>query len=272
MDNFNTPKETVDNLINIWEAKVKKTFLASLILGILAGAYIWFWAQIATVVATWTSDILWFWLTKLLMWAVFSVALMLVIIAWWELFTGNVLIIQAKYKKRATWGQLSKNLVIIYIANFIWAMFIVLLVYYAHLWSSSDNNLGITALKIANYKVNIDFIPALIRWILANWLVCLAVVMAISAKDITWKIFGIFFPIMTFVAAWFEHSIANMYFIPMWLMLKNQSALVVSSWLDISNLTWFNFVYWNLVPVTIGNIIGWAIFVWLFYTITYSKN
>ena len=272
MDNFNTPKETVDNLISIWEAKVNKTFISSLILGILAGAYIWFWAQVATVVATWTPDILGFWLTKLLMWAVFSVALILVIIAWGELFTGNILIIQAKYKRKVTWNQLWKNLIIIYCANFIGALFVAYLIYKANLWTSSDSHLGMTALKIANDKVNIEFIPALIRWIFANWLVCLGVVLAISAKDVIWKIFGIIFPVMTFVACGFEHSIANMYFIPMWLFLKNQSALVVSSWLDITNLTWYNFFVWNLFPVTIGNIIGWAIFVWLFYTITYSKN
>ena len=272
MNNYNTPKETIEELILIWEQKVNKPIIATLILSFLAWAYIWFWAQIATVVWTWSQDILWFGLTKILMWWVFSVALMMVIIAWAELFTWNNLIVNALMQKKVTWKQLWKNWIIVFFANFIWAVFIAFLVYKANLWTMSDNNLWLTALKIANDKVNLDFIEALTRWILCNWLVCLAVVMAISAKDTVWKIFWIFFPIMTFVACWFEHSIANMFFIPMWIFLKEQSILILNSWLDLSNLTWINFVSSNLIPVTIWNIIWWSIFVWMLYSLAYIKK
>ncbi len=272
MDNFYSQKETFEKLVDIWERKANKKLIDVLILGFLAGAYIWFGWQVATVVATGTSDLMWFWVTKMLMWWVFSIALMLVIIDWAELFTGNHLMIKAKMKWRISWNSMFKNWWIVYVTNFIWALFVAILIYYAWLWTLSGDHLWITALKIANDKVNIDFTAAFIRWILCNWLVCLAIYIAISSKDIVWKIFGIFFPIMTFVACSFEHSIANMFFIPMGLLLKNQTALVASSWLDLTNLTWYHFFYSNLLPVTLWNIIWWAVFVWFLYYLVNRKN
>lgn len=271
MDNFYSQKETFEKMVEIWEKKANKHIYDVLILWFLAWAYIWFGWQVATVVATWTMDVLGYWMTKLLMWAVFSIALMLVIIDWAELFTGNHLMIQAKMKGKILWSTMIKNWTIVYIANLIWAIFVAILIYYAGLWSLSDNNLWITALKIANDKVSLWFTEAFIRWILANWLVCLAIYIAISSKDIVGKIFGIFFPIMTFVACWFEHSIANMFFVPMWIFIKNQQVVVNASWLDVSNITWYNLFYSNLLPVTIWNIIWWALFVWFLYYMVNRK-
>lgn len=272
MNNFNTPQETVEAIVKKWIVKVNLPILYTILLWILAGAYIWFWAQIWTVVATWTSDFLGYGMTKLLVWSVFSVWLMLVVIAWAELFTGNNLIIKAVLKNKVTWWQLWKNLWIVYFSNFIWALLLVFLIYYSDLWQSSDSQVWVTAIKIANAKVNLEFFPALIRWLLCNWLVCLAIVLAVASRDIISKIFAIFFPIMIFVASGYEHSIANMYYIPMWILLKWQEAVVNSAWLDLINLTWWNFIFSNLVPVTIWNIIWWMLFVWIFYTVVYLKK
>ncbi|MDP2090571.1 MAG: formate/nitrite transporter family protein [Candidatus Gracilibacteria bacterium] len=271
MDNFYSQKETFEKMVEIGEKKANKHIYDVLILGFLAGAYIGFGGQVATVVATGTMDVLGYGMTKLLMGAVFSIALMLVIIDGAELFTGNHLMIQAKMKGKILWSTMIKNWTIVYIANLIGAIFVAILIYYAGLWSLSDNNLGITALKIANDKVSLGFTEAFIRGILANWLVCLAIYIAISSKDIVGKIFGIFFPIMTFVACGFEHSIANMFFVPMGIFIKNQQVVVNASGLDVSNITWYNLFYSNLLPVTIGNIIGGALFVGFLYYMVNRK-
>jgi formate/nitrite transporter len=180
--------------------------------------------------------------------------------------------IKAKLKGKITWNSMFKNWTIVYISNFVWAIFVAYLVYESGLWSMSGNHLWATALKIANDKVNLDFTSAFIRWVLANWLVCLAIFIAVSSKDIVWKIFGILFPVMTFVACSFEHSIANMYFIPMWIMLKNQAVVVSTAWLDLTNLTWYNFFVSNLIPVTLWNIIWWSLFVWYLYYVVNKKD
>lgn len=272
MNNFNTPQETAELIVKKWEIKVSLPVFHTMILGILAWVYVWFWAQISTVVATGTAQFLGYGMTKFMVGAVFSVGLMLVVIAWAELFTGNNLIIKAVLKKKITWWKLWKNLWLVYLANLIWALFLVLLIYYSGLWTSSDSQVWVTALKIANAKVELEFVPALIRWILCNWLVCLAIVLAVASRDIISKIFAIFFPIMVFVASWYEHSIANMFYIPMWILLKWQEAVVTSAWIDLTNLTWWSFITTNLIPVTIGNLIWWMIFVGLFYFTVYIKK
>lgn len=123
--------------------------------------------------------------------------------------------------------------------------------------------------KGVSYQVNLAFGEAFFRAICCNWLVCVAVWMMISSRDVTGKIFAAFFPIMAFVALGYEHSIANMYFIPMGIFLKGTAA---AAGLDLVNLTWGNFIVKNLVPVTIGNIIGGSIFVGTLYWIVYQRN
>ena len=250
--------------------------VAASLLGILAGVYIGFGAQIATTVATTTGKYLGFGVTKFLAGSVFSVGLMLVVIAGAELFTGNNLIIKSVLKGEVTWAQLIKSWVIIYIANFIGSMIVVLIVYKSGLFASAGNQLGATALKIAAAKVNLTFGAAFFRGILCNWLVCLAVWLCIASKDVISKIFACYFPIMTFVACGYEHSIANMYFIPVGLMIK--SGAPASFWTnigmtatDFSNLTWSNMLINNLIPVTLGNIIGGTFLVGIVYWALYLR-
>jgi formate/nitrite transporter len=158
---------------------------------------------------------------------------------------------------------------IVYVANFIGAIFLAWLYYHTDLWKAGNMAVGLSALKIANAKVNLTFVQALSRGILCNWLVCLAVWMAIASREVVGKIFAIFFPIMAFVALGFEHCVANMYFIPMGMFLKN--AGIASAGFNLVNLTWGGFIFRNLVPVTIGNIIGGAFFVGCLYWLVYVK-
>ena len=150
----------------------------------------------------------------------------------------------------------------------------MIIMYYSGLWKTGNFGVGISALKIATGKVNLSFLEAFLRGVGCNWLVCLAVWLAISGQDTVSKIFGIYFPIMAFVASGFEHSVANMYFIPMGLFLKGNSALVNGAGLvqTVKNLTWSNFLVKNLIPVTLGNIIGGAFFVGGIYYLIYLRK
>ncbi|MFH1362500.1 MAG: formate/nitrite transporter family protein, partial [bacterium] len=158
-----------------------------------------------------------------------------------------------------------------YIANFIGSVLMAYLILASGLWKGGDFLTGVTALKIANAKVNLIWGEAFARAILCNILVCLAVWMAIAAQQVVGKIFAIFFPIMTFVALGFEHCIANMYFVPLGIFLKNTGAAAAAG-LDLANLTWGGFIMNNLVPVTLGNMVGGALFVGMTYWFVYVKD
>jgi len=199
---------------------------------------------------------------------------MLVVIAGAELFTGNCLILTGVLTKSVSVNKMLKNWIIVFIANFAGSILLVIMMYYSGLWKTGDMGVGIAALTTASTKVNLSFMEAFCRGIGCNWLVCLAVWLATAGKDSISKIFGIYFPIMAFVASGFEHSIANMYFIPMGLFLKGNSALVSAAGLTttIDSLTWSSFLINNLIPVTLGNIIGGAFFVGGIYYIVYLRT
>ncbi len=240
-------------------------------MGIFAGVYIGFGAAFATLVSSDLSEFVGIGLTKLVAGAVFSVGLMLVVIAGAELFTGNNLILMSALDKKVTFGRLINKWTIVYIANFIGSVLLAYIMFETGLWKGANNLTGIQALKIANAKVNLSFSAALFRGIGCNWLVCLAVWLAIASRNIIGKIFAVFFPIMTFVALGFEHCIANMYFIPMGLFLKGTEAATASG-LDLTNLNIYGFLVKNLIPVTIGNIIGGAFFVAFLYWSVYVRK
>jgi formate/nitrite transporter len=187
--------------------------------------------------------------------SVFSVGLMLVVIAGAELFTGNNLMFMSVLAGEAKFSQMLSKWVIVFIANFLGSLLIVWFMDASGLVSGAVAD---KALAIAKAKVGLDFAPAFFRAIMCNWLVCLAVWLALAAHDVVGKIFGIFFPIMAFVASGFEHSIANMYFIP------------IGMTLDSSLITWGGFIK-NLIPVTLGNIVGGAFFVGTLYWLVFRK-
>jgi formate/nitrite transporter len=182
--------------------------------------------------------------------------------------------IVAWFSGKISWSRLLRNWLVVYFANFAGALSLVLIMYYTQQWSLNGNAVGANAVTIANAKVNLSFVAAFTRGILGNALVCLAVWLCYSARSLTDKIMAILFPITTFVAAGFEHSIANMYFIPMGILLAGKPAVLQAANLTpvaIANLNWTGLLN-NLVPVTIGNIIGGAVLVGAGYWITYLRK
>jgi formate/nitrite transporter len=264
-----TIAETVAQTVGV--AKATSPWFTVFILGILAGAYIGFGGLLSTAVtfdaaAKWGLGV-----TKILGGAAFSVGLMLVVIAGAELFTGNNLMISSVLSREITFGTMVKRWGVVYLANFIGSILVVLLFYYSGLWKTGDGAMGAAAIKVAYNKVALSFNEALWRGIGCNWLVCLAVWMALAARQTIGKIFAIFFPIMAFVAIGFEHSVANMYFIPTGILLMNVAGISGIQGVDPSVLGWINFLWRNLLPVTIGNVIGGAVFVGMSYWGAYLR-
>ncbi len=207
---------------------------------------------------------------KLIAGGAFSIGLMLVIVAGAELFTGNTLMISSIITGRITWPNVLARWSLVYFANFMGSIMLALLFYYSGLWKTGGGDLGAAAIKVAHGKVHLSFVEALVRAIGCNWMVCLAVWMALSARQTVGKIFAIFFPIMGFVAIGFEHCVANMYFIPAGISISSWGGIAPEG-IDINSITWSAFVVKNLIPVTIGNIIGGVVFVGLGYWGAYLR-
>lgn len=227
------------------------------VLGVLAGVFIAFGAMFYTLVVSDSQFTIG--ITRMIGGVVFSVGLILVIVAGAELFTGNNLIVMAWASKNITTQQLLKNWSIVYIANFVGALLAVVAMHMSGLLEQNNSMLQMTAIQIAMYKVNIPFDELLVRGILCNTLVCLAVWLCTAAHDVASKTLAIVFPISTFVALGFEHSVANMYFIPLAMMY------------DSVDITHYQFLI-HMLFVTFGNIVGGSVFVALVYWIVYLKN
>jgi len=268
---FKTPSELAHGACNVAVAKSRWSVVQMLILGILAGAYIGFAGFLYTVV---THDLIGFagiGFTKFLGGAVFSVGLMLVVIAGAELFTGNCMMPMGILSGCVTTGQVLRNWFWVYLANFLGSVLIAFLIFHSGL---AAGPVGAHALKIAAGKMSLPFKEALVRGILCNWLVVLAVWMSMAATDIVGKIFAIFFPIMAFVASGFEHSIANMYFMFLGILLKGSEKVVGLANISegkLASVGWEGFFH-NLIPVTIGNIIGGVFFVAILYFVVFKDK
>jgi len=260
-------------------------------LAILAGAFIALGAIFATTVSagtmainTPTADLAFktalpYGFTRLLAGLAFTVGLILVIVGGAELFTGNNLIIMAFMSGKVSFKLLLKNWVIVWIGNLVGSMGTALIVFLGKQYTFGGNAVGLTALSTANSKCGLTFIQAVALGIMCNALVCLAVWMCYSARTTTDKILAIIPPISCFVAAGFEHSVANMYFIPIGLFIKNFDPTTYADIVtklnagnEFANLTWGNFFIGNLLPVTIGNIIGGAILVGVVYWFVYLRK
>jgi formate/nitrite transporter len=250
------PAQMVCRLEDACVTKTSRDNLSTALLGMLAGFFIGLGAVFSILV---TTDIgLGFGLGKLLGGLAFSLGLILVVIAGAELFTGNSLIVAPWLSTRVSGSALLRNWAIVYFANFAGALILVGLVFYGQFWTLSGNAVGANALMIASGKTSLAFAPALFRGILCNVLVCLAVWMCLGGRSITEKILAIIFPITAFVACGFEHSIANMFFIPMGMAVAGQTEVLQAAGVtaaQVANVNMFGLVH-NLVPVTIGNIIG----------------
>jgi formate/nitrite transporter len=258
-----TIAETIANSVGV--KKATSPWLSVLVLGILAGAYIAFGGLLMTVVTFDMGSNFGIGFTKFMGGAVFTVGLMLVVIAGAELFTGNNLMVTSTLTRDITFGTMLRRWVLVYAANFVGSVLLAVIFVLSGLWKTGDGGLGAAAVKIAYNKINLTFVEALFRAIGCNWLVCLAVWMALASRQTVGKIFAIFFPIMAFVAIGFEHSVANMYLIPTGLFLNAWHAVALPSGADGAIFNWGGFLYRNLLPVTIGNIIGGGIFVGMSY-------
>jgi formate/nitrite transporter len=252
--------------------KAENAVLKTFALGILAGAFISFGAIFATTTAA-GSSALPFGVAKLLTGLVFCLGLILVVIAGAELFTGNNLIVMAWASKKVSTGALLRNWVIVYAANFVGSLGTAVLVFFSQQYTFGGGAVGETALKIALGKVELGFGQAIALGTLCNVLVCLAVWLTFSARSVMDKIMAVIFPITAFVAAGFEHSIANMYFIPFAILIKMfDPGFAASTGLDLAALTWGNFLLNNLLPVTIGNILGGGVLVSAIYWSIFLRN
>ena len=271
-----TPAQMAARVEKAGIVKGNLDFLSMFTLSVLAGAFIAFGAVLYTYVIHDSS--LSMGLTKLLGGMVFCLGLILVIVAGAELFTGNNLIVMACVSRRITIQRLLRNWIIVFCGNFAGSLVVVWLVSKSGQWTSSEAAVGVKALMIANGKVNLTFVEALSRGILCNILVCLAVWLCFSCRSVTDKVLAVIFPITAFVALGFEHSVANMYFIPAGLLLKQNPQVlsaaerILGQAPELSRLTVYGFLVRNLLPVTIGNIIGGGLLVGIIYWFVYLRR
>lgn len=267
-----TPPEIARRVEAIGVRKAAADWLSVFALSVLAGAFIALGAIFATTVATGSSDLP-YGVSRLLMGLAFCLGLILVVGAGAELFTGNNMLAMAWASRKITTGAVLRNWIIVYIGNLVGSLGTVVLMFLSKQHTFSGGAVGVTMLTIANNKVQLDFVQAVALGILCNGLVCLAVWLTFGARSTVDKIVAILFPITAFVAAGFEHSVANMYFIPIGLAIKDfDAAFVASTGLALDSLTWGSFLVKNLLPVTIGNIIGGTIMVAAIYWFIYLRK
>jgi formate transporter len=260
-----------------------------LVLSVMGGAFIAFGAIFATTVSAGSMTItaadgttafsagLPYGVVRLLTGLVFSLGFIMVVVAGAELFTGNNLIVMAWASGKVTTGALLFNWVLVFIGNFVGAIATAVLMFLTTQYTFGKGAIGLAALATANGKTSLAFIPAVALGVMCNALVCLASWMCYSARTTVDRVFTIIFPVSAFVAAGFEHSIANIYFIPMGLFIKAGApdsfwTAIGKTAADFPVLTWENFFVGNLLPVTIGNIIGGSIMVAAVYWFVYLRK
>lgn len=264
-----TPK-TIARLVasRSWD-KVTTPVSTTIGLAGLAGAFVALGGVFATVIATQSG--LGFGITRLLTGVGFSLGLILVVIAGAELFTGNNLMLIGVATRRITLIHMLRNWGVVYLGNLVGSLLIVALAFFSRWWEQGD--ISTTALLTAHHKVNLSSLTIFFSGILANTMVCLAIWMAASAREVIGKVAAVVFPVSAFVAAGLEHSVANMFFLPIGLLLSTNPELVQAAGLvgDTSRLT----IPWaahNLLWTTLGNIVGGGVFVGMTYWFAYLRS
>ncbi len=272
---FQTITEVIEQNIQNGIKKTNLTTKKLILLGIAAGFFIGIGAEASSLAMHGISNV---GLARTVAGAVFPIGLMLIVLLGGELFTGNCLISMAVYDKRAKLKGMIRNLTIVYISNFIGAALMAWMINNCGQLNFSDGGAGAFTIKVALGKVGIDPMQAIVSGILCNVLVCLAIFMAATAKDVAGKCIAIFFPIFVFVISGFEHCVANMYYIPAGIFAAQNSLYAAKATelygITAEQLSGLNFVtmFSNLIPVTIGNIIGGMVFVGLLYWYLYRKK
>lgn len=271
------PREMAYKAENIGVAKVRQSFLSMFMLALLAGGFIAFGGCLYTTAIIGNEAGLG--INRLVGGLSFCLGLIMVVIAGAELFTGNSLIVIAYISGKVRFRQVMRNWGIVYLGNLFGAVAVAVLVYGAGQWKSWEMAAGISAYNIAATKLSVSFLPAFCSDVLCNSLVCLAVWLCYSARSTTDKILSILFPITAFVALGFEHCVANMYFIPYGLMLAKTSSFVGAAevagqirQVDPVLFSIGNFLLNNLLPVTLGNIVGGSVLVGALYWTIYLRR
>lgn len=260
-----SPSEIAARIETIGVAKARLPLLSMLMLSVLAGAFIGLGALYFVLVRSDPS--LGFAAKQVLGGATFSLGLILVVVAGAELFTGNNLLAMAWADRRISTFDLLRNWAIVCSGNFIGATGLALLVFLSGHAAMNNGAIAQEYLRIAAVKVAMPFWTAFFKGILCNVLVCMAVWMALAGRSVVDKVVAIVFPISAFVAAGFEHSVANMYLIPFALLLQAFDSVGESA----NAVTWFGFLG-NLAPVILGNIIGGSVLVGLVYYVIYRRT
>ncbi|SMB30433.1 formate transporter [Serratia proteamaculans] len=256
--------------------KATKHPLKTFYLAITAGVFISI-AFVFYITATTGTAGVPFGLAKLVGGICFSLGLMLVVVSGADLFTSTVLIVIAKASGRISWCQLGANWLNVYIGNLIGALFFVALIWFSGEHMVANGQWGLNVLQTADHKLHHTFVEAVCLGILANLMVCLAVWMSYSGRSLMDKMFAMILPVGMFVASGFEHSIANMFMIPMGIVVKSFATpefwqAVGATPEQFAHLTVSNFIIDNLIPVTIGNIIGGGLLVGLTYWVIYLRG
>jgi formate/nitrite transporter len=273
-----TPKETTELFLETGVKKAGYSAWNTLLLGLLGGAFIAFASEGSNTAIHTIASV---GVGKALAGALFATGLMLVVIAGAELFTGNMLMVAPLLGGRIGLGRMLRNWGLVYVGNLLGSVLIAGLIFYSGQFGFSHGLLGGFTIKVAAYKVGLTFVQAFAMGILCNWLVCMAVWMAAAAKDIVGKLFAIFFPIWLFITSGFEHSVANMYYIPAGIFAKTVATFVEQAKTlgvtdaGLAKLDWTHFFVSNLIPVTLGNIVGGGLFVgvifWLSHVVASKK-
>jgi formate/nitrite transporter len=268
------PQEMAEKAEAVGIQKAKRDATTLFVLGVLAGAFIALGAMFATTVLAGADGVLPFGVSRLLAGVVFCLGLILVILGGAELFTGNALMVMAFAARKLSLGAMLRAWAIVYAGNMVGALGTAGLVFLAGQHLAANGDVAKVALTLASSKAALPFDRSLFLGILCNVLVCLAVWLALGARSTTDRILAVLFPVSAFVVAGFEHSVANMYLIPLGLLIKWFAPVSLTSALApaaLDGLTLAGFVG-NLVPVTIGNIIGGGVLVGAVYWFVYLRT
>lgn len=258
-----SPNEMLELMMGAAVNKSRLSLMKLILLGFMAGCFIALAGAGSNMGAYYfLSDSVTVGIGKMVSGLIFPAGLIMVVFAGAELFTGNNLMIAAVLERKISAGAMLKNWIIVYIANLAGSVFIAWAVVYSGLLGTGEGMLEQVTVSIAASKVNLDFGQAFVRGIFCNFLVCIAVWVGTGADSTIGKLFALFFPIWLFVTAGFEHSIANMYFIPAGIFADGGMT---------AGLTWTGFFVNNLIPVTLGNIVG-GVFVGIVYYFVYRKR
>ena len=274
------PHQITEKADNIAYSKATKAFLSAFYLAVTAGMFISLAFVFYITVTTGAENLAWG-PKSLTGGLAFSLGLLLVVVVGGELFTSNTLTLIAKASQRISTAQMLKNWLVVYFGNFIGATFLVFLIFFAGLYNADHGQWGLTALQVAQHKLHHSFTEAVSLGILCNIMVCLAIWMAFGARSVTDKMFAVLLPVAMFVSSGFEHCIANMFMVPTGILIQHFAP--AEFWLAIghsasefADITTINFIINNLIPVTIGNIIGGGVIVglmhWMIYLRPAQKN